>query len=168
MVRIFNLYKSPKSIVLMLLEATLIACALVCGVRIRFWGNATGFDTYLNLPDFAFQAAVFVITIQLCFYYCDLYDLTAVRTRNEQMIALGQSLGSGCLLLGILYFIFPALLLGRGIFFISLVLVPAFVACSRFGLDWVWQAAAPNENMLILGTGKLAYAVGFELAKRRD
>src|ERR1044071_6131520 len=124
MVRIFSQYVSPKSIVLMLLEGGFIALALVCAVRIRFWDSVSGFEAYVALPEFVWQLLVFVTTLQVCFYYCDLYRPSAIRGRHEQWVALGQSLGSACLLLGILYFIFPSLLLGRGILFISVALVP--------------------------------------------
>src|SRR5262245_33057215 len=111
MVRILNQYVSPKSIILMLLEGSLIALALVCAVRLRFWGSEAGFEAYVAVPEFVWQALVFVVTLQVCFYYCDLYRLSGLRTRSELLISLGQSLGSGCLLLGIVYFIFPDLLL---------------------------------------------------------
>jgi sugar transferase (PEP-CTERM system associated) len=168
MIRVFNQYVSPKSVLLMLLEGGLIMLALVCGVRIRFWNSAAGFSAYIGLPEFTLQALAFVITLQLCFYYCQLYRASAIRGRNEQWIAIGQSLGAGSLLLGILYFIFPTLLLGRGIFFISLALVPAFVAVNRITLDRIWQAAAPREKVLILGTSRLAAVVAAELDSRND
>jgi len=168
MVRILNQYVSPKSIVLILLEGILISLALLCAVRIRFWGSEAGFEAYVSLPEFIWQALAFVATLQVCFYYCDLYRPSAFHGRDDQWIALGQSLGSGSLLLGILYFIFPSLLLGRGIFFISVVLVPLFVFLSRAALDFVWRAAAPVENVLIIGTGALATAVAAQLLKRGD
>src|SRR5215469_7690274 len=99
MIRIFNQYVSPKSIVLMLLEGGLITLALLCAVRIRLFLDGTlGFKDYVGTPEFVWQALVFVITLLVCFYYCDLYRLSALRGRHEQLIALGQSLGSGCLL----------------------------------------------------------------------
>lgn len=168
MVRILNQYVSPKSIALMLLEGALMTLALVCAVGIRFWDNGPGFSDYVALPDFAWQAIVFVATLQVCFYYCDLYRPGAIRGRNEQWVAIGQSLGSGCLLLGIVYFIFPTLLLGRGIFFISVALVPAFVIFSRVALDRIWQAAAPKENVFIMGAGDLAVAVASQFFERSD
>src|SRR5262245_47285419 len=168
MVRILNQYVSPKSMVLMLLEGALIMLALLCAVRIRFWGSESGFNAYVTEPEFAWQAVVFVATLQVCFYYCDLYRLSALRARNDQLIALGQSLGSGCLLLGLVYFIFPILLLGRGIFFISVALVPAFVIFSRVALDRIWQVASANENVVIIGAGDLAATVAKHLLERKD
>jgi len=123
--RIFSKFVSPKSLVLVLLEGGLIALALICAVRIRFWDSAQGFNAYTALPDFGVQALVFVGTLQICFYYGDLYNLKQTQVRNERMMAVAQSLGASCLLLGILYYVFPSLLLGRGVFFISMALVPA-------------------------------------------
>jgi sugar transferase (PEP-CTERM system associated) len=168
MIRVFSQYISPKSIVLLLLEGGLITLALFCGVWIRFWNSGSDFSAYIGLPNFTLQAAFFVVTLQICFYYCDLYTLSAIRGRHEQMIAVGQSVGAGCLLLGVLYFVFPALLLSRGVFFISVMLVPAFVTVSRIALDHIWLAAAPRENVLIIGTGSIAMVVATELAKRHD
>jgi sugar transferase (PEP-CTERM system associated) len=168
MIRVFNQYISPKSIVLLLLEGALITLALLCAVWIRFWNNTSDFAAYVALPNFTLQAIFFVLTLQICFYYCDLYTLSVIRGRHEQFIALGQSVGAGCLLLGILYFVFPTMLLGRGVFFISVTLVPAFVAVSRIALDRIWLAAAPISNVLILGTESLALVVASELGKRSD
>jgi sugar transferase (PEP-CTERM system associated) len=168
MIRVFNQYISPKSVILLLLEGGLIAIALVGGVFIRFWNDSSAMDAYLTLPNFTLQAIVFVATLQLCFYYCDMYTASAIRGRHDQVIAVGESVGAGCLLLGILYFIFPPLVLSRGVFFISVTLVPVLVTVSRMGLDRIWLAAAPKENVLILGTESLACRLSSELEKRSD
>ena len=89
--------------VLVLLEGVQIALALICAVRIRFWDSTPGFNAYTALPDFGMQAIVFVAALQLCFYYGDLYNLRSTHLRNERFMAVAQSLGAGCLLLGMLY-----------------------------------------------------------------
>jgi sugar transferase (PEP-CTERM system associated) len=166
--RVFNQYISLKSVILFLLEGALITLAVLSATRLRFWGNAAEFRYYVTLPEFGIQALVFVAAFQVCFFYCELYDWSELRRWNDFAVAVGQSLGAACLLLGMVYFIFPTLLLGRGIFFISLVLVPAFVTSSRVALDRVWRAAGPRENVLILGAGPLAETVARELSKRND
>ena len=97
MIRIFSQYVSPKSVLLIVLEAALMVLALFCAVRVRFWNNPLEFESYTQLPDFAWQGLVFAGIFQICFYYSDLYDLSAIRHRNEQLVSLGQSLGAGCL-----------------------------------------------------------------------
>src|SRR5262249_36830779 len=65
-----------------------------------------------------------------------------------------------------LYFMFPSLVLGRGIFFISLTLVPAFIGLNRITLNRIWQAA--QERGLILGTSRLPGVVASEFGQRND
>src|SRR5262245_32192338 len=101
MIRVFNQYISPKSIVLLLLEWWLITLALLCGVWIRFWYNTADIATYMALPYFSVQAVFFVLPLQLCSYYFDLYTLGAIHSRPDLMISVGQSVGAGSLLLGI-------------------------------------------------------------------
>src|SRR5947209_19066729 len=114
MIRLFNQYVSPKSLLLVFIEGALIALALVCGVRLRFWNSPGDIESVLRWPDIAIQGLVIIIIVQLCFYYSDLYNLNVLRGRNEQLISLGQSLGSACLVLGAVYYVFPGLLIGRG------------------------------------------------------
>src|SRR5438094_991867 len=168
MIRIFNQYVSPKSLLLMLIEGVLIALALVCGVRLRFWSHPDEAGLVMQFPDIAIQGLLIILIFQLCFYYSDLYNLNVIRGRAEQLICLGQSLGSACLLLGALYYIFPGLLIGRGIFVISVFLVAAFLTVNRVVLDRTWQIAAPKQNILIVGTQAMAVNVARQLMARDD
>ena len=168
MIRIFNQYVSPKSVLLMLTEGMLIALALLCALRLRFWNSPSELEALIRFPDIAIQAAVVITIIQLCFYYSDLYNLNVLRGRSEQMICLAQSLGSACVVLGALYYIFPGLLIGRGTFLISVFLVGGFVTINRVVLDRAWQIAAPKQNIVILGTHKLALNTARELNARED
>jgi len=168
MIRIFSQYVSPKSLLLMAIESLLMSMALVCGVFLRFWNDPLEFDSFVQFPDFALQVIIFVAIFQICFYYSDLYNVHTTRTRYEQFLRVGQSLGAGCLALGLVYYIFPGLLIGRGVFFISTALAATFVMVSRVALDRAWQFAAPKQNILILGTGELAVTVARELTRRDD
>jgi len=168
MIRIFSQYVSPKSILLMLTEGALIALALACGVRLRLWNRPDEIEAIFQFPDIVLQGLMMIVIFQLCFYYSDLYNLNVIRGRSEQLISLGQSLGSACMLLGALYYIFPGLLIGRGIFLISVLLVGAFVTLNRVLLDRAWKIAAPRQNILILGTQGMALKVARELTARDD
>lgn len=168
MIRVFSQYVSAKSLLLVVLEGLLIALSLVFAVKLRFWNQPEEFEFYTVLPDFGSQVLFIVLVFQMCFYYNDLYDLHAVRRRGEQLILLGQALGAACLLLGLLYFLVPALLIGRGVFFISMALAAGSILLARIALDKAWQAAGPAQNVLILGAGDLAVALAHELAQRDD
>ena len=158
---------SPKALLLVGLETILIAVSLLCAVRIRFWNDALEFHSYTDFPRFGWQGLVVVIIFQLCFYCNDLYNGQPSQPQDDQALRLGQSLGAASLLLGLLYFLFPSLLVGRGVFFLNLALVSGFTLLSRFLLDWLWLAT-PTQNLLVLGTGELAFTVANEVISRRD
>lgn len=168
MIRIFSQYISPKNLLLVFLEGGFIVLGLLCGAWLRFWSNPAEFASYIHAPEFLIQAITFVVTVQLCFYYSDLYDLNVVRTRRDQLISLGQSLGTASLLLGLIYFIFPSLLIGRGVFFIGTALIAAIVVSGRVVMDTAWGLSALRQNILILGTQELALTVARELIRRND
>jgi sugar transferase (PEP-CTERM system associated) len=168
MIQVFNQYVSAKSFVLMVVEASLIVLSLICAVELRFWNNPTEAVFYLALPDFAVQAAIVVFVCVACFYYNDLYDLSSGYSAADRVLRIEQSLGAASLLLGLLYFMVPGLLLGRGVFIIGMVLVTALVIMSRNLLDKAWQLTAPMQRVVILGTGQLALELARELTRRGD
>src|SRR5262245_34798335 len=127
MIQILNQYVSPKSLLLFVLETMLTAAAILCAAWLRFWPNPSDFDHYVSAPMFLWQLLAVMFVFQICFYYGNLYTPLTVQDRNEQLIRLGQSLGVGCLFLGVVYYIFPPLLMGRGVFLISTCLMVAFV-----------------------------------------
>src|ERR1017187_7498989 len=168
MIQVFNQYVSAKSFVLMVVEASLIVLSLICAVELRFWNNPAEVLLYLSLPDFAVQTTVVVFVRMACFYYNDLYDSSGGYGAVDRLWRVEQSLGAGSLLLGLLYFMFPGLLLGRGVFIIGMVLVTALVILSRKLLDKAWQLTAPTQRVVILGTGQLALELARELTRRGD
>jgi sugar transferase (PEP-CTERM system associated) len=168
MVRIFNQYVSPKCILLIGLEDALFVLAMLFGVKVRFWHDPESFRLYTQMPDFAWQTLLFVVVFQASFYYGDLYNWTALRRRGAQWISLAQCLGAGSVVLGLIYLALPDLFMGRGVFFVSILLIVVFVAGDRVLLDTLWRLAAPLQHTLILGGGELAATVAREIARRDD
>src|SRR5215831_1226902 len=157
MLRIFNQYVSPKRLLLMVLEGLLIASALVCGAWLRFFDSPEEFQSYVRLPDFGFQAVFVILTFQMSFHYTDYYKYDGFRSRLEQFLCLGQAVGGACFFLGVIYYLFPGLLIGRGVFFIGTGLAVSFVMVNRVLLDRAWHVAVTRESVLILGSGELAH-----------
>jgi sugar transferase (PEP-CTERM system associated) len=168
MIRVFNQYVSVKGILLAVLESLIVVASLLFGASLRFWNDPASFDTYVRMPVFGVQALIVAIIVQLCFYYNELYDFHTLRARNVQMICLGQSVGQACILLGILYFLIPGLMIGRGVFLISMMLGTGCIAVSRLVLESTWPVAGPRQRILILGTGALAGTVARQLTSRSD
>lgn len=152
----------------MMVEATLIVLSLICAAKLRFWNSPAEFGFYVALPDFAVQSAIVVGVCLACFYYNELYDLSAGSGSMDQVLRIEQSLGAASLLLGLLYFLFPNLLLSRGVFIIGLILVTILVVLSRRFLERAWQLGSPIQRVVILGTGALALELAREVTLRRD
>ena len=169
MIRIFNQYVSVRTPLLMLAEGFLVVLSLVCAVRLRFWNNPAEFALYINYPDFAVQSAIIVAVCLGCFYCNDLYDLSAAGHGGvDRALRIHQSLGAASLLLGLLYFLFPDLLLSRGVFIIGMILVAIFTLLSRKIFDKAWHLTAPMQRVVILGTGQLALELSREMTRRGD
>lgn len=165
---LFQRYVPAKSLILVMLEGILIVVALVCGVAIRFWNSPNEFSGIVRFPDFAWRTLMVVLTMQICFYYGNLYDLTAFGRSWRRIVSLLQSLGVACLILGFAYFLFPKLLIGRGVLVISLALIAVFVFCCRFVMDVAWDLAPMRQNVLIIGTHRFAGWVATELENRKE
>jgi sugar transferase (PEP-CTERM system associated) len=168
MLYILHQYVSLRVLVFFTLEAVLIAASLVLGAKLRFWSDPDDFYLYTAFPTFGFQMITLTLICQLSFYLNDLYDLSAVRAPAEQLIRIEQSLGAASVLLALLYFIQPQLLVGRGVYFISVVLSGIFVGLSRVLIDRAWNFARPPMRVLIIGSGELACDVARELRLRPD
>jgi sugar transferase (PEP-CTERM system associated) len=168
MVRLFHQYVSPKGIVLFVVESALIVATMFWGAQIRFWRDPAEFDFFLNSPFFVLQVIVRVLVFQVCFLYGDLYAPLTLNDRNEQIISLGKSLGSGCLILGGMYFLFPELLVGRGVFVLSTIMLACCILLLRTVLNAAWTAAERTQNTLVLGSEALATDVATQLSARDD
>jgi sugar transferase (PEP-CTERM system associated) len=168
MIRVFSQYVSVKSFLLIVIESFVIVMSLVLGARLRFWNDSAEFLVYAGSGSFLIQVATVLIVLETCCYYNNLYDLSVVRPRGEQFLCLAQALGAGCLLLGLLYYVVPGLLVGRGVLIIALILTTAIISAMRIGLDWVWQLTTREKVVLILGDGEIAVTAARELERRVD
>ena len=167
MIRMFSQYISSKGVLYAVCECMLVILALLCGGWVRFWTSPAEFENYLRMPDFGVQCLLFVVCVGVSFYYNDMYDLSILRGRRDRLLDLGQALGAAALLLGLAYFIFPDLTIGRGVWAISMALIMVFVVVNRFAMDSVWRMT-PRQNAMILGTGPLAMDVARQMEERPD
>lgn len=168
MIRVFSQDVSVKSLLLVLGESIVIVLSVILGARLRFWNDPVEFSIYAESGNFLLQILTVLVVLEACCYYNDLYDLSVVRPRGEQVLSLAQALGAGCLLLGLLYLLFPGLLVGRGVLFIALALITVFIAAIRSGVDWLWDLTTSGKTVLILGDGETAIIAARELERRKD
>jgi sugar transferase (PEP-CTERM system associated) len=151
---------------------------LLIGCESALVVEAVVFAAWLRLQDEAWnllanqnglwKAVLIAAVCQLCLYYSDLYDLRVVADRRELFVRALQSLGAASLILAALYYLFPNLVLGRGVFFISAVFVVVIIVGWRVAFEWLTNKARPAERLLLVGTGVAAVGLAVELHERRQ
>lgn len=155
---------ASRKITIAVFENVLMMAAVVVAAQLRL--GAEGWDTFVNAAGIG-KAFVISGICQLCFYFADLYDYRATSERRELFMGVIQAVGGASLVLAVLYFWFPGLIIGRGVFLIAVVLMVVFVGVSRVAVEWFNHRTTPGERLLIVGTSPQAIALARELFDRR-
>jgi sugar transferase (PEP-CTERM system associated) len=155
-----------RSGTLVLLESSLIIAAVIAGSYVVLGSQAWRMDVGQGvLPKMLLVAYL----CQLCLYYTDLYDDPRVGgDRRELLVRLLHALGATALILSVLYFWFPTLVIGRGVFAVAAMLVTAFVVGWRVAFAWFTRRIGPRERLLIVGRSPTGLDLARELYKRED
>jgi sugar transferase (PEP-CTERM system associated) len=145
-------------------EALLITAGVGGAAYVRF-GDWTW--TILIAERGLGRVLLVTLVCQICFYYADLYDLRVLSDRRELFIRIVQATGCAALVLATLYFWFPFLVLGRGVFMIAAALVVPLIVGGRIAFEWLSRQVGPRERLLIVGTGAAALDLARELHDHR-
>ncbi len=164
MIRLFNAYFPARTILLVTSEVVLICLAFVTATVVRFGGDANLVLGY----EHGFSKIMLVSGILfLCMYYLDLYETRFLNDPLQVLTRLLQVIGTGSMVLALIYFVYPGASLGRTIFAIGLVLVLLLLLFWRrlfFGLISAYMA----ESVAILGEGPFATALCREMETRPE
>jgi FlaA1/EpsC-like NDP-sugar epimerase len=161
----FPLAITRRSAALIAFETLLIVTAVSLGAWIRLGDGA--WNLLLNEHGFS-KAFLIAFVCQVCLYYADLYELRVASDRRELFIGIVQALSATSFLLAAIYYWSPSLIIGRGVFVVSSVLVIALVAGWRLVFEWLTRHVAPRERLLLVGTGAAAVGLARELFGRRQ
>jgi sugar transferase (PEP-CTERM system associated) len=154
-----------RSFTLVAFETLLIVAAVVAATWVRIGDNAW---TFLILDNGLGKAALIAVVCQVCLYYCDVYELPAVSDKADLFIGVIKALAAASFLLAAVYFWFPSLIIGRGVFVIASFFVPLMVASWRLVFEWGTKQVSPSERLLLVGTGPGAVSLARELYSRRQ
>jgi sugar transferase (PEP-CTERM system associated) len=166
MIRILWRSLNRRSIALIAGDAVLIVAAVVAGAWIRLgiedtvwlFGHQQGYS----------KTAVVAAICLVCLYFADLYNLRRVGERGEMFVRLIQGLGAASIVLALLYFWFPALLIGRGVILVTSVLVIGALVSWRACFKWLGRRLKPRERLLLVGTSPAAITLAREIYARRE
>jgi sugar transferase (PEP-CTERM system associated) len=158
---------TSRTTTLVVSESLLITSAVVTGAYVQL-GPAGVLDELAQgilLP----RALLIAYACQLCLYFLDLYEDPRLSADLRELFArILQAPGASALLLAAIYMLVPALILGRGVFAVSALLVGLAVVGWRLAFAWCARRVGPRERLLLVGTNPAAVALARELHERRE
>src|ERR1700722_8789859 len=110
-----------RTVFLGISEACLVTLTFVSAAVVRL--GASDAAVMLRYEQGFLKIAVISAVFVTCMYYFDFYDSSILRNLRELLTRLIQVLGTVCILLAVLYYVYPTLELGRGILAIGVSFV---------------------------------------------
>lgn len=149
----------------MLLETVMIVLAVTAAASVRL-GAADGLAV-LTTAGGLLRAGVVASICQLCLFFADMYDLRLVADRRELFVRLLRSLAATTIILAVVYFWFPSLIVGRGVFLLTTAFIIAAILLSRLLFEFATSQVQPGERLLLIGTTPAAVALAQEIHERQ-
>jgi len=166
MIRFLHAYFPTRTVFLGISEAFLVSLAFIAAVFVRLGADDT--TIILGYEHGPTKIVVVAVAFIACMYYFDLYDSSILSNRREVFIRLVQALGTVCILLTLIYYIYPPLEFGRGISLIGLLFVGLLVSLWRKLFSVVNSVPQFADRALILGEGPLVDQIVRECEARPE
>jgi sugar transferase (PEP-CTERM system associated) len=163
MLKLFKQYYPIRNLIFILGEGLLIFSATILSSMFLL---SKGF---LSVDDqVIFKGILITLTCQICVYYNDLYDFQIADSFHELSIRLCQALGVSSIILAGVYLMFPELIIGRGIYAVSIAFTMLLIILWRFGYTAILNRGIFNENIILMGSGRLAQDILNEISDKKD
>jgi sugar transferase (PEP-CTERM system associated) len=121
-----------------------------------------------EMAFFGLRALLVTVTFQLCLYFFDLYDLSVNIPASETVARTAQAFGIGCIVLAIIYYLFPTIMISGKIFWTGYVAICVSVFIWRFFYHHALERRLFTQPVLIVGTGPLAADITEQIENKRD
>jgi sugar transferase (PEP-CTERM system associated) len=149
-----------RALALLIVEGTLVYLCGVLAIYFRYGGDT---PDVLGAELGWLKTLLVTVLVLASFYLFDLYDFTRIRRRAVLLLRLTQALGIGAMALALIFYVWPQIRLGRGVFLLSLVLMLTFMAVWRSLARWLLGHPRFAERVLILGAGQDAVTIAREM-----
>ncbi len=166
MIRILHAYFPSRTLFLGISEACLVALAFVAATVVRL--GKTDASVMLSYEQGFLKILILSAAFSLCMYYFDLYDSSILSNRREVLTRLVQVLGTVSIAVAGLYYVYPPLELGRGIFLIGLAMVAVILMLWRRLFLAINNLPQFAERVVIFGGAPLGRVLFDELRARPE
>jgi len=164
-IRLFNVYYPRRSLVLLAGEAVIVCASFLLAAVIRF-----GHDSYwaLNQENGFYKILGVTGLVLLCLHYSDLYNLQRLRSHTETCLQLLTVLGILSLLMAALGYLFPNLMVGRGVFLGGFLILALGLFAWRSAYTSLLRGPYLCQRVYVLGAGERANRLVETLRQRKD
>jgi sugar transferase (PEP-CTERM system associated) len=161
---LFNKYYPVRKLLFFLGEGFLIF-ASVLGTLLLF----SSWKLFLVAPaEFTIRALAVTFVFQLTLYFYDLYDLRKPGTTADTFIRMMQSFGVGCILLAVLYTLFPSIIISTTQFWGSYLIICLTLLAWRSLYYLILEKKLFVQEVILVGTGETAQRIVHEIQSNRE
>ncbi|HFQ81975.1 MAG TPA: TIGR03013 family PEP-CTERM/XrtA system glycosyltransferase [Desulfobacterales bacterium] len=157
-------YYPIRRIVFFLGEGALIFIAIFF-MHMFFMGRES---FLLHESQSLLRTSLVTIVFMLCLYFFDLYDLDVYSSMADTATRMTQAFGFGCIILAVIYYLFPSSVIPTRIFLLGYLLVCVLLALWRFIYITALNKRLLAEPIIMLGSGKLAADIADVIMNRID
>ena len=154
-----------RTLSLLILESILTSSCGIVAVQLRFGAEAR---EVLVGGHGLLKILLMIVVTQASFYLFDLYDFHEIRKRGVLYIRTPQALGLTSIVLAVIFYVFPEMLFGRGVFLISMLFMLSTMILWRVFVMWLVGHPRLAERVLILGTESNAIDLAREAIDRPE
>lgn len=147
-------------------EFVLLGCSLYIAAGLRYLSDPTRVEAYVGplLP----RALAFAAVLTLALGAVGLYQTHSRETLQGQFVRAMLAFGLGGVGLIVLYYVWPAQYVGRGILVMALLVGAVLVVLARVVFARVVNQEALKRRVLVLGAGRKAALLNDRLRRRSD
>lgn len=147
----FDLFRSPRRVLVFLFEFVLVALLVFAAGVIRL-----GVHDGLSYGNVVKRAVVFAVILQGVLYYAGFFDPQFVGQSQRAFSKVLKALALSTLVNVLVYYFLPRFEIGRGIYLSSVALVAIVLPGWRILYDSLTDSAGFRRKTLIVGVGGLA------------
>ncbi len=163
MLRFFRQYYPIRNIFFIIAESLFIYTSVLLATWILLTPEAFTFFNLLSRKAF-----LIAFVCMLCLYFNDVYNLQITNSYFELGIRMFQALGASSIILACVYFLFQEMIIGKGIFFITIFFSMLLIILWRFFYKFVLTSGVFDQKIILLGSGDIGEQIVKEINKRKD
>jgi sugar transferase (PEP-CTERM system associated) len=154
-----------RAIIILLFESLLTCLCGATAIWLRFGAESAAM---LRGVSIWLKVGLLMLVVQGAFYIFDLYDFRRIRQSAALYMRIFQAVGLAAIALAVIFYALPQMMLGRGVFLVSLLLMLTLMSCWRVFVNWLLGHPRLAERVLILGTDQSAINLAREVLDRPE